>query len=131
MAKLKLNDDMIQRASQLIKEGNYAVVVCQYLGINESTYYGYVKQAEIDIEAGNDTIFTKFFKSIKEADAYAEMEAVKNIKASSQSSWQASAWYLERKHKDKWSVKQALELTGKDGNELNIKLSTDLKDWGK
>ena len=120
MAKTKLTEDSIKKACEYIRAGNYAVVVCQYLGINESTYYNWIKKAEEDMQLGTDSIYTKFFESIKKAEAEAEIHNIRIIQTAADTTWQAAAWYLERKHKDRWSAKQITELTGKDGNDLNI-----------
>ncbi len=116
MAKLLLNDEMIEKAKKYICEGNYANVVCQYLGIAEKTYYEYIKQGNEDIENNIDTIFSKFCKAIKESEAEAEMRAVASIqKAGNEGNWTAYAWYLERKHKKRWSQKQEIEHSGNIG----------------
>jgi hypothetical protein len=121
MAHSKLTTDLINKASKYISEGHYTNVICQYLGIAETTFYSYVNQGKEDIEADKDTIYTKFLKSVKEAEAIAEMKQLQNIlKASSDGTWQASAWYLERKHKNRWSTKQEIEHTGNQTIRVEI-----------
>jgi hypothetical protein len=116
MAELLLNDEMIEKAKKYISAGNYANVVCQYLGISEVTYYKYINKGEEDIKNNIDSIFVKFIKAIKEAEAEAEMRAVASIqKAGSEGNWTAYAWYLERKHKKRWSQKQEIEHSGNVG----------------
>jgi len=116
VAKLLLNDEMIEKAKKYISAGNYANVVCQYLGIDESTYYDYINKGKKDIENNVESIYTKFSKAIKEAEAEAEMRAVASIqKAGSEGNWTAYAWYLERKHKKRWSQKQEIEHSGNVG----------------
>lgn len=46
----------------------------------------------------------QFWQEVKKAEAEAEAAAVLHIKkAASEGTWQAAAWYLERKFKDRWS----------------------------
>jgi hypothetical protein len=119
--KTKLNDKMIEDFKKYISQGNFVNVVCQYLGINESTYYDWIKKSIADEEQNKDTIYTKFNKSIKEAEAVAEMRHLQNIlKTAQDGTWQASAWYLERKHKNRWSTKQEIEHTGNQTIRVEI-----------
>ena len=109
----KLNDELIAKFTKYISQGNFTVVVCDYLGINESTYYNWIKRGKEDSLQDSETIYTKFCKSIKEAEAIAEMNHISNIvQTANDGTWQASAWYLERKHKNRWSAKQELEHSG-------------------
>lgn len=126
MAVLKLNDELIKKAHFLISEGHYAVVVCSYLGISEKTYYEWLKQGKIDTEKNKESIFSKFFQSIKEGESKAEIRHLQTIaRAASEGTWQASAWFLERKHKDRWSTKQEIQLQGDDEKPLKVKLEWD------
>ena len=121
MAHSKLTTDLINKASKYISEGHYINVVCKYLAINESTYYDWIKKSIADEEQNKETIYTKFSKAIKEAEAIAEMKQLQNIlKASSDGTWQASAWYLERKHKNRWSTKQEIEHSGNQTIRVEI-----------
>ena len=122
MAELKLNKELIDKAHRLISEGHYAVVVCAYLGITEACYYMWIQKAKAHIEEGKNTIYVEFFKSINEAEAKAEMRHLQNIaKAATDGTWQASAWLLERKHKNRWSQKQDITLSGNPEAPLEIK----------
>ena len=118
MAKLKLNDAVIEKARKYIAAGNYAIVVCQYLGISQKTYYEWLKIGNDDIEKNKNTIYSKFCNTIKESEAEAEMRNITIIQKAASDTWQAAAWYLERKHKDRWSAKQELEHSGNVGVQI-------------
>lgn len=96
--KSKLTKELIKNASDLIKLGNYTNVVCQYLGINESTWYKWLKEGE----KANSGLKREFFKSIKSAESQAEIRNVGRIQNAAQDTWQAAAWYLERKFPERW-----------------------------
>ena len=122
--KTKLNEKMIEELKKYISQGNYINVVCSYLNINESTYYDWIKKAIEDEEQNKNTIYTKFNKSIKEAEAVAEMRHLQNIlKTAQEGTWQASAWFLERKHKNRWSTKQEIEYQG--DSVIKVKITDD------
>ena len=57
--------------------------------------------------------YFQFFQAVKRAEAEAEAAAVLHIKkAASEGTWQAAAWYLERKYKDRWSRQDSLKHEG-------------------
>ena len=127
MAEKKLDAELIEKAHKLISEGHYAVVVCAYLGIAETTFYAWMRKAKEDIEANKKTIYTQFSQSIKEAEAKAEMRHLQTIaKAATEGNWQASAWFLKTKHRDRWSERQEVTLQGDPEKPLEIKTQ-----WGE
>jgi hypothetical protein len=62
-----------------------------------------LRPREEDQPSESEILFFQFWQAVKKAEAEAEAAAVLHIKKAAQSSWQAAAWYLERKHKDRWS----------------------------
>ena len=126
MAEKKLDAELIDKAHKLISEGHYAITVCSYFGIDESTYYKWINKAKLDIDKNKKSIYVELFQSINEAEAKAEMRHLQNIvKASADGTWQASAWYLERKHKAKWSAKQEVQLSGDEEKPIKVRLKWD------
>lgn len=124
MAELKLNKKLIEKAFPLIAEGNFAEVVYMSLGISKSTYFRWLAQGEQDEIENRQSIYRDFLDSKNEADSIAEMKNVENIKrAAIDGTWQASAWLLERKHKNRWSQKQDITLSGNPDAPLEIKTS--------
>lgn len=127
MAEKKLDAELIEKAHKLISEGHYAVVVCAYLGIDESTYYKWITKAKNDISNNKYSIYVQLFQSIKEAEAKAEMRHLQTIaKAATEGNWQASAWFLKTKHRDRWSERQEVTLQGDPEKPLEIKTQ-----WGE
>lgn len=120
MAKLRLDESKIKDATKYVEAGNYAVVVCQFLGISEVTWYNWINKGEKDFIDGKDNIYVKFFKSIKKAESVAEMRNVTIIQSSARENWQAAAWYLERKYKERWGRMDQHQISGKDGGSIQI-----------
>ena len=110
MAKLKLNKDTIQKASTIIQNGNFATTAQAYLRISYDAWYRWLREGEAQSlldENERDpakAIYYEFYDAIKKAEALAEITAVKNIRTAglNPNHWQANAWYLERKHPDRW-----------------------------
>ena len=123
--KTKLTRAKINEAANLVKSGNYAVIVCQYLGIHESTYYDWINRGKDDEQSGERTLYSEFSKAIKSAEAEAEVRNVAIIQKAAKDTWQAAAWYLERKHKSRWSAMHQMEHSGKDGGAIKVEYDLD------
>lgn len=123
MAEKKLDAALIEKAHKLVSEGHYAIVVCAYLGIAETSFYNWMRKAKEDIEAGKNSIYVQFLQSIKEAEAKAEMRHLQTIaKAATEGNWQASAWFLKTKHRDRWSERQEVTLQGDAEKPIKVEL---------
>ena len=82
-----------------IRAGNYNVVAAEYGGINEKTFYAWMKQGE----AAKSGIYYEFCKAVKKAEADAETQRIARIsKAGADGTWQADAWWAERKFPERW-----------------------------
>lgn len=126
MAEKKLDAALIEKAHKLVSEGHYAIVVCAYLGIAETSFYNWMRKAKEDIEAGKNSIYVQFLQSIKEAEAKAEMRHLQTIaKAATEGNWQASAWFLKTKHRDRWSERQEVTLQGDSEKPIKVELQWD------
>ena len=118
--KLKLDQELIEQVSLIIRQGNYAQTACEMVGIGTTTYYRWLETAEKD---NAPKIYREFRDAIKRAEAQAEVRSVTRImQAADEGTWQASAWYLERKHPTKWGRNDKLrqEITGADGAPLEV-----------
>lgn len=122
MAEKKLDAALIEKAHKLVSEGHYAIVVCAYLGIGETTYYRWIEKAKEDVKQNKISIYREFWESVKEAEAKAEMRHLQTIaKAATEGNWQASAWFLKTKHRDRWSERQEVTLQGDPDKPLEIR----------
>ena len=119
MAKLKLNKQLIEDAVKLIEAGNYQKHVAQALGVDESTWYRWLREGE-QSEDENDLKY-KFYQSIKKAEAKAVARNVALIqRAAQEGNWQAAAWWLERKFPAEWGKRDKLDIGADDGLRIEI-----------
>jgi hypothetical protein len=148
---MKLSSELIKNITKELEAGNYVVDVCEYLGIDESTFYIWKKQyRELrkkfkakEIEKRNfstkQKLLVKFFKSTKKAEKTAILNNVKNIQRSAfgtsnkydqegnliskglNPEWQASAWFLERRDYKKFGRKDYLK------QNLDAKIKSSIK----
>lgn len=129
MAKLKLTPEMQDKICKAIADGNYIETACQLSGISKETYYRWIKYAEGE-EApewgGDKEIYCNFYDAIKKAESEAEAFFLSQIKRAAPRSWQAAAWYCERKMPDKYGQRQRMDLnvTG----DIKITLDKELDD---
>ena len=115
--KSKLTEELIQKAYKFIQAGNHQVHVAQLLGIDKSTWFRWLQKGERQ-QSG---MYRAFFDAVKKAEAEAIARNVTLIqKAAQDGSWQAAAWWLERKYPEEWGRKDRLNL-GAD-NEIRIEI---------
>ena len=112
-----LNETIQAKMVQAIEGGNYAPTAAEYAGIATSTHYNWLKQGEAGV-----TPYVEYLEAIKKAEAVAEVRNVTLIQNAATTTWTAAAWYLERKHWDRWGKKDRnhLELTGANGQPIEI-----------
>lgn len=61
-----------------------------------------LKPREEDMPLADQVFLWQFWRDVKKAEAIAENAAIQTIQKASEKNWQASAWWLERKFKDRW-----------------------------
>lgn len=77
----------------------------EFVGISEATFYEWLKKPE-------------FSESIKKAELKNKQRNIVIIQNAAKKTWQASAWWLERRFPEEFALKQRLEHTGKNGGPI-------------
>jgi len=91
----KLTPDVRDRIATMIQAGAYAEQAARAAGISSSTYYSWMERGERP--------FSEFSETIKTAEAVAEQQRVQHIHhAADAGTWQAAAWWLERRFPARW-----------------------------
>ena len=103
----KLTPELQDNICKLIEEGNYPAQAAELEGIAESTFYSWMKKGR---EAKYKSKFMEFVEAIKKAESKAEQFHINVIKNAASKNWTASAWYLERKHPDRWGKQTKMEM---------------------
>lgn len=117
----KLTPERQEGIVQALKAGNYLEVAARANGIDQSTLHDWVNRGERE-KTGK---YAEFAKAIRDAEAFAENRCVTLVATAAQTDWKAAAWFLERKHAQKWSKYLRHVLTGKDGGPIEIAKVTD------
>lgn len=123
--KSKLTPDLMTEFVKLLSEGNYIDTVCHAVGISPPTYYNWRSRGQ----AVSSGIYREFYERTEQATAKAEGAYLGVIKDAAKSgTWQAAAWYLERRYPERWGRRDYRDITsgGKPLQKLDLsKLSND------
>ena len=94
----KLTDAVTREVATLVQAGNYMETAAACVGVPPQTMREWLRKGR-DQKRG---LYSRFHSALKEAEARAEATSVARIRAHGEKSWQALAWYLERKHHTRW-----------------------------
>jgi len=132
--RMTLEHPKVKRLLEALRHGDFVDDACAYAAISEQTYYrwqreGYELQRRIDAGetlTDEETAIRKLCEAIKEAELVGQHAALAVIqRAANSGTWQAAAWFLERRNK-KWSNRT--EVTGPDGGPVQVTSREELTD---
>ena len=120
--KSKLDSERQKKLLAAIRHGNDKKVACVLAGISEATLYRWLEQSK---KRGARAELREFRESLERAEAEAEVIKVGRInQAADNGRWQAAAWWLERKHPERWGqqTKIKTEVSGPNGEPISISI---------
>jgi len=118
------DDPRVEQLLEALRKGHYVDDACDYARISRQTYYRWQREAEAADEkhergeklTQRETEVRYMRDNIKAAEITGQNLALDKIhEAMDSGTWQAAAWFLERRNK-KWSNRT--EVTGKDGGPI-------------
>lgn len=112
----KLTPEVQASIVQAISAGNYLKHAAMYAGVCADSVNYWCKRGERE-HAG---IYFAFSEAVKKAEAAAVARNVAIIQQAAHKSWQAAAWWLERKFPDDFALHTHNELTGKGGGPVSV-----------
>jgi len=106
---MKYSPEMTKRICDFLKAGNTQKTSAIASGISEDTFYTWMKE------------IPEFSESVKRAEEEAVARNVAIINKAAQDTWQAAAWWLERRRRDEFGKNDRVEVnaTIKDVTALN------------
>lgn len=116
----KLTPELQKDICNYLLAGNFVETVCDFVGIDKTTFYDWCNRGErgwkVDIDGG----YVEFSNAVKKAISQVEMTTVHDLRKGPVN-WQSKAWWLERRHPDKWGNrgKSQVEHTIKDVSQLS------------
>lgn len=100
MPKEKLTKSDVKEILRLIQTGASNKDVCYVIGVAESTFYRWLKEPKTENQR-------ELCKSIKKAEVSRKLWHINQInRAAEEGTWQASAWYLERRYPQEFAKPQ-------------------------
>ena len=119
----KLTPQLQQQLCAVIGSGNYIETACGYVGISTSTFFEWLQRGEgTHPKKPRTQRLSEFSDAIRKAEAQAEAARVARIaKAGQDGTWQADAWYLERRYPERWGRRyQEVKHSGGIATEPNL-----------
>lgn len=100
--KSKLTKELSEEFLKAYSIGLTIEKCCQYVGIDEKTYYNWAKRS-------SDPRYFQFFQSIKKVESQVQIILLNDLRNSAD--WRAKAWVLERRFCKEWGKpKEFLEI---------------------
>lgn len=130
--RISADDPKVKRLIDALAAGHFVEEACQYAPISRQTYYRWIREADaLDEKAKQGEPITEDEQAIrdlgdmiKKAEISGQNAALDTIReAIKDGTWQAAAWFLERRNK-KWSNRT--EITGPDGGPVQTITVDDL-----
>ncbi len=106
----KYTPEVVERICYSLSQGNTRTTAVTCAGVAMSTFHEWL----------ND--FSDFSEAIKRAEEQAVEHYVNVIHTASTQTWQAAAWYLERRRKEDFGKQDKVDITtnGKDINGMSM-----------
>lgn len=101
-----ISDELWDRVIAAIASGLTNQDACAAVGIGKTSFYARLKEDEA------------FSAKVDKAQVSFKLKHLRNIDQATLNDWKASAWLLERKFKNEFSLRT--EVTGADGEDANF-----------
>jgi len=103
----RLSKQLIEQIATYIENGNFAQDACKLADVSEAGYYKWLAtgRAILDGELPKtkaNALTVDLVEAIKHADAKFKAYHLSNINKASRTTWQASAWMLERRFPEEY-----------------------------
>lgn len=108
----KYSPELTQEICKWLRAGNNQKDSALLAGITEKSFYQWMQEKPA----------SEFSEPIKKAEQECKARNIAIILKAAEKSWQAAAWYLERRYHDEFALKTVQEHIGKDGQEIKISL---------
>jgi hypothetical protein len=122
--KPKISAEIVSEMAMYLSSGNTIECACGLIGINRSTYYEWLKKGDHP-KKGDDPLFSEFSNRVKKAEHEAEARNVLIVQNAAQRSWQAAAWWLERRKPNDWVRKELLPGSDLEPTKVEFNLIRD------
>ena len=116
---MKYSNEITEEICKYLRAGNNQHDSAILSGISEETFYDWQRPE-------SKQYHSEFSEALKKAENECKARNIAFVQKAAEKTWQAAAWYLERRYSNEFALKQINELVGKDGQPLNISVKLDL-----
>ena len=105
--KTILTRELIDRIADLLRKGNYIATTCNLIGINQETFFKWMKEGHKAQRSTN--LRAKFTKAVNEAMAEAETSIVEKVaEAVDKGDIKVGIDFLQRRYPSRWGKRQII-----------------------
>lgn len=111
------------RIVEEIRRGRPKWVAAQLVGVSRETLDEWIKRGEVDEPPDADLPFVLFAELYRQAEAEycaQELDGIDGETGSKRGDWKRRAWKLQQRFPRQFAERKAIELTGADGETLNL-----------
>lgn len=113
--RTKLNPSTQESIIKSLKAGNSRRDSALFAGVSEQTFYTWLKKGR-----NGKAPYVEFLEAVEKAEATACVRNVAIIQKAAADTWQAAAWWLERKRPDEWGRRQRFDLATNQDQPMKI-----------
>jgi hypothetical protein len=118
----RLTAEVQERLIALLRAGNYVQQACEAAGVSRRTFYDWWQRGDPAGKESHRAPLRRFRRDCEQATAEAEARQVAVVAGAARQSWQAAAWWLERRYPERWARASQRE---KDGVEPELAAGSD------
>ena len=112
--------------SCMLESGVHAAVAARACGVPDTTFRDWIaKGLDPECTSRYAPRYRALVAAVENAEAVVEAKQAKRIVDAGEQTWQAAAWYLERKHKDRWARADQLDVTSRGQGLFDVLLRVD------
>ena len=116
MPAAKITPEKIGALTEALGAGHYREIACKLAGIDRKTLLNWLKRGERE----KTGLYRELYTAVEKAEADAEVYHLKNIETAAKKNWFASAWFLERKHPERWAKREAPPADDRERDEVVV-----------
>ncbi|MCJ7791875.1 MAG: hypothetical protein MUP49_05665 [Dehalococcoidia bacterium] len=106
-----ISEAIVASIVEKMRAGNYFESSVCASGVSAKTGFNWMNQGEKDDEANIDSLHRELYLSIKQAEAEAEIDDIRDIRNGCDN-WQSKAWIRERRSRERWGRVDKHEVSG-------------------
>ena len=112
---MKYSNEITEEICRYLQAGNNQHDSAVLAGISEETFYTWKKEK------------AEFSEAIKKAEQICKSRNIAYVQKAAEKTWQAAAWWLERKYHDEFALKTVMEHGSNEDKPILVKIVEDNK----